>query len=598
MQNITKWNLSPLFQNENDPQIEKAREKSVKQAGIFIKKWKSNDNFLNAPSVLKEALDDYEKFWKSTGDNAKEVYYFNLLSSLDEADPKLKAAENIATQTALKIRNDLQFFELGLSKIDGKMQKLFLNSKLLANYKHYLERLFATAKHLLSEPEEKIMNLKSVPSYSNWVKMTSSFLSKEEKEILTEKGNKETKNFSQILSAIDSKNKKVRNSAAKALNKIFEKHLDVAENELNSVLFDKKINDELRGYERPESARHLADDIDTKVVNSLLKSVSANFSIAKRYYSLKAKLMKVPILAYHERNVEYGKTDKKYDYDKTIGVVSKVTKELDPKFYEIFNKFINEGSVDVFPKKGKRSGAFCTHSLITHPTYILLNHTDKIDDLRTFAHELGHGINNELIKEKQNALNFGTPTSTAEVASTFFEDFVFQEIIKDADEEYRLSLMVSKLNQDISTIFRQIAFYNFEVDLHKDFREKGYLSKEDIGKLFRKHMMSYMGPAIEQSEGSQNWWVYVQHFRYFFYVYSYAGGLLISKSLQAQVRKDPKFIEKVKIFLSAGLSDSPKNIFKKLKIDITDQKFWDRGIGEVDNLLKETEILAKKLKTV
>ena len=65
--------------------------------------------------------------------------------------------------------------------------------------------------------------------------------------------------------------------------------------------------------------------------------------------------------------------------------------------------------------------------------------------------------------------------------------------------------------------------------------------------------------------------------------------------MQNSVKEDPKFIEEVKEFLSAGLSDSPKNIFKKLGIDITDKNFWKKGLDEVDALLNETETLAKKL---
>jgi oligoendopeptidase F len=159
---ITSWNLTPLFSGDNDPQIKKTRVEAVKKADIFIKKWKNNDAYMRDPKVLKKALDEYEKIWHSTGDSARENYYFHLRTSLDEAEPKLKAAENLAVQASQEIQNELQFFELRLSKIDEKTQKLFLKSKSLVEYRHYLERLFAVAKHLLSEPEEKIMNLKSV----------------------------------------------------------------------------------------------------------------------------------------------------------------------------------------------------------------------------------------------------------------------------------------------------------------------------------------------------------------------------------------------------------------------------------------------------
>jgi oligoendopeptidase F len=211
------------------------------------------------------------------------------------------------------------------------------------------------------------------------------------------------------------------------------------------------------------------------------------------------------------------------------------------------------------------------------------------------AHESGHGINNEMMRKKQHALYFETPLSTAEVASTFMEDFVLERLMEEASDELRLSLMLTKLNDDISTIFRQIALYRFEQELHAKYREKGYISKEVIGELFQKHMSAYMGDAVEQSNGSENWWVYWSHIRSFFYVYSYASGLLISKAMQAAVRKDKVFIEKVKEFLSAGSSDSPKNIFSKMGIDITDESFWKNGLDEISRLLEETKILAKKL---
>jgi oligoendopeptidase F len=143
-----------------------------------------------------------------------------------------------------------------------------------------------------------------------------------------------------------------------------------------------------------------------------------------------------------------------------------------------------------------------------------------------------------------------------------------------------------------------VAAYQFEQDWHSEFRKKGYLSKEEIGGMFARHMQDYMGDFVDQSPGSENWWVHWPHFRTYFYVYSYASGLLISKSMQAAVKKDPKFISKVKEFLQAGTSDSPKNIFLKMGIDVADEKFWDLGLEEINKLLSDTDSLAKKLKKI
>lgn len=591
----TTWNLKHLYQSDNDPNLEKDLKISEKESYKFINRWKKRKDYLSDPKALKLALDEYESYLKNYGPTGNTHYYFWLRTKQDQNDPSLKARLNKIEDQAKKIDNDLKFFTISIAKIKQSSQKKFLSFKPLSPYKHYLEKEFANAKYLLSEKEEKILTLKSSPAHSNWVKMLTGLTSKQQVKVLTEAGKKETKTFEDIIGLISSQNKKVRDSAAKAFNKILINYLDVAENEINSVLENKKTTDQLRGLPRPDSGRIIRDDLDEQTVDTLIKVVTSHFDISCRYYKLKAALMGVKKLDYHERNVPFGKVDQKYNYSQSVKLISKVFNNLDKDFGSIFDKFVSKGHVDVYPKKGKFGGAFCVYSGVKNPTFILLNHTDKIRDITTLAHEAGHGINNELIKLKQNEINFGTPTSTAEVASTFFEDFVFQELLKKADPETRLGLMMQKLNDDISTISRQVAFYNFETDLHKEFREKSYLSHQEIGKLFQSHMESYMGDFIKQSKGSENWWLYVSHFRSFFYVYSYASGLLISKALQNKLKKDSKFIEKIKDFLATGLSKSPKDIFSSLGIDISDSKFWEQGLNEVEDLLTETENLAKKL---
>ena len=592
----TVWNLAPLFKSDRSPLMEGKRKIVEQKSYEFINAWKDRSDYLENPVVLRQALDQYEAWKRAYGTDGDEGYYFWLRTQQDQNDPKLKAQFNKIEEFSKKIENDSQFFYLRIARIKPEDQKRFLEHEALAQYRHFLERIFAESRFHLSEPEEKILNLKSATSYSNWTKMTSGFLSRESRDIIMENGGKKAKTFSDIIGLMNNQNKRVRDSAAKAFNDILAKNVDVAEAEINSVLANKKIDDELRGASRPDALRHLGDDIESETVDALLESVSGRFSISARYYELKAKLFKVKKLTYHERNVEFGKVAKHYPYAKAVNLVHAVLAKLDARFGDIFSGFLKNGQIDAYPKKGKDSGAFCIYHLMTQPTYILLNHTGKLHDVLTIAHELGHGINNELIREKQHALDFGTPTSTAEVASTFMEDFVLEEILGQADDELRLAIMMQKLNDDISSIFRQVACYRFEQELHGEFRKRGYLSKDEIGKLFQKHMAAYMGKYVEQSPGSENWWVYWNHIRYFFYVYSYASGLLISKSLQNSVKRDPAFINKVKEFLSAGLSDSPRNIFERLGIDITDKQFWDRGLDEVEKLLNETTKLAKKLK--
>ena len=589
------WNLSSLYKSDTDPKIERDMKLAQEANYRFINKWKKRNDYLKNPKILRQALDELNELWTTTGITGDFGYYFGLRSTQEENNPKLKGILNKINETATKIDNDGQFFELKLAKVSPTIQKKFLKSKDLQPYHYWLKKLFANAKYLLSEPEEKILNLKSMPAHGQWIDMTSTLLAKQSRIILDENGKKVKKPLAEIINLSASSKKKVRDQAFSAMLEINNRYSEVAEAEINAILSNKKINDELRGFTRPDSSRHLADDVETKVVDAMLQAVQENFTVARQYHQLKAKLSGKKQLDYHERRVPYGKINKTYNWQESVTLVDQVLYRLDPDFSKIFKQFIDNGQIDVYPYQNKSGGAMCTHNLKSQPTYILLNHGNRLQDVLTLAHEVGHGINNELIRQKQNSFYFNTPLSTAEVASTFIEDFVLEELEQEADENLRLALMVNKLDDDISVIFRQVAAYRFEQELHLKFKQQGYLSKEAIGKIFRKNMNTYLGSVINQPPGTENFWVYWSHFRNFFYVYSYASGLLISKSLQASVRQNPDFINKIKDFLSAGSSQSPKEIFQKLGVDISQPAFWYKGIKETKTLLKETSTLAKKL---
>ncbi len=589
----TTWNLSLLYKDENDPKIEEDIENVKKNTDIFIEKWKNRSDYLNNEIILKEALDDYESWLFNFGPCSRQIYYFWLRNSIDQNDTNIKARCNKINEISQNIQNNIRFFELNLAKIEDDYKKLFLKSNLLKDYNNFLNCIFNNAKYLLSEKEENILALKSKTSFENWSNLIEELLAKEEREVVV--NNKVvTISFSEILSNITNDDITTRTSATKALNDIFLKISPIAEIEFNSILEDHRIDNNLKNMPRPDTYRHIADNIDPNVVDSLVKSVSDNFNISREFYELKAKLFGVTKLKYNERCLEYGSINKEYNFDESIKIIKSTFKNIDDEFYNIVLDLLN-GHTDVFSRKGKSSGAFCTDGSKRDPVYVLLNHNNKLNDVLTIAHEFGHAINNYFMIRNQNALNFGNSLAIAEVASTFFEDFVLDNILNESDDELKLSIMMMKLNSDVSTIFRQVAFYKFETEVHNKSKEVGYLSKEEIGSIFQKHMKDYMGNSIEHSSGTENWWIYIGHFRRPFYVYSYASGLLISKAMQNNLKNNNNFIYNIKEFLSAGLYKSPKNIFFDMNIDITNDNFWNNGIKEIANLLEETKKLAKKL---
>jgi len=580
------------FEWVNLKEFENERKLNEKAHDDFVLKWKERKDYLENVEILKEALDDYKRLQRNYAGGGKEGYYYWLKQELNENDLDIRAKYNIVEEFVKVQSNKLNFFHINLGKISKEKQEEFLENNLLIKYRNFLKETFLNAKYMLSEKEEEIMSLKSTAAYSMWVRMVSSLLAKETRSIEID-GKKEEKNHSELLSLMKGKNKELRDSASLAFEEILSKYGDVAEAELNAILQNHKVNDKIRGFKRVDSSRLVGDGIDEQFVDDLIKAVSSRFDISNKFYELKTKLFKQEKLEYYERAAAYGNIDKKYSWEESKKLIEKAFGNLDGKFLEIFEKFLEEKRIDVFPKTGKRQGACCIHTSIELPTYILLNHTGNLDDVTTIAHEAGHGINNELMREKQNSLSFGTPMATAEVASTFMEDFVLEEILKDTDGEEKLTILMQKLDSDISTIMRQISCYLFEKEIHETFRKEGYLSKDKIGEIFKRIMGNYMGNFVDTSS-CDNWWIYWPHIREFFYVYSYASGLLISKTMQEKYFEDNNFIEKIKEFLSTGTSKTPRKAFEAMGIEL-DVEFWNKGLDRIEKLLNETWALAEKL---
>ena len=152
------WNLGLLYKDLNDPQIEKDIKSSEKAVLSFIKKWAKNDNYLKNPKVLKEALDEYEHLNSEYGILTKPYYYTQLNKEVDLNNRELKAKLNKLSNKIIKLSNEIQFFEINLSKISKEKQNKFTNAPDLKEYKHYLEILFANAKYVLTDKEEKVFS--------------------------------------------------------------------------------------------------------------------------------------------------------------------------------------------------------------------------------------------------------------------------------------------------------------------------------------------------------------------------------------------------------------------------------------------------------
>lgn len=591
----TEWNLSALGKSYDDPKFLEERKIHEKKIKAFARKWKKDISYLTDMDALKKAMDMSEELGNLPD---TEGMYLFLMRQVDSGNTKLAAAQKKYIEWAQKLADEVRFFGLSLGKIDTKLQKKILKDARFTEYKNHLKGIFETAKFDLTEKEEKILSLKGGVAHGNWSSMIEEAFSHEIVETLTMgKGGARPKKkvaFNELFGLMQVTCSRVRNSAAKKVEETLDKYGFFAEKEFNSILENKKINDELRKFERADQNRALANDISFEVVDTLTEVVESHFKFSRDFYALKAKLMKKDKLNYHDRNAPFGKSKKEFSYEESFKITEEALEKIDPEFAEIHRDMCENGRVDVFPKAGKRGGAFCMYHGKNEPVYIMLNHTNKTRDVLTLAHEMGHAIHGTLAKRENNT-NYDTPMFIAEIASTFCEEYVFDALVEKATDKEKLDLYMKKIGESISTIHRQIAAYLFELEVHKVFREKGYLSRAEIGKIFEKNMKAYMGSKVLQNYGAQNWWMYWSHFRSPFYVYAYSSGLLIANGMRAILKKNPEKWPEVKEFFYTGTSQSPEETFKKMGIDIADPFFWEEGLAELTELLKETKKLAKKL---
>lgn len=580
----TQWDLSLLYKSLEDPRIELDQRQADRAIADFAKKYRKDKTHLKNPTSLAKTLLAYEKLAELPAGRAG--YYAAFRKELDVED---KAAEALAAkleERGTKRGNKILFFILELGKIPKAIQKKFLAASALKSHRYWLKQLFDNAKYDLSEPEEKILSLKSDVSHGRWIQATENIL------------NKKTIDFGGHALPLPEAEGKIatlptneRRELYAGVRAVYDGVSDIAESEINAIYTDKKIEDELRGFKAPYEATIRGYQNDVTSILALVDAVSKRSDIAHRFYEVKRKLLKETELTYADRAAQVGEIKTKVPFEKAVDIVRETFGSLDPKYADIFDRLLANGQVDVRPKKGKSGGAFCA-SGVTVPTYVLLNHIDNFESLKTLAHEMGHAIHAERAKS-QRPLYQGHPISTAETASTFFETAALKRVIALLPKEEQIIALHDKVQDNVATVFRQVACFSFERGLHEMIRTEGYVPKEKIADLMNHHMSSYLGTAVKLEQADGYFFVHWGHIRRFFYVYSYAYGQLISSALHQELEKNPSLIKKIDGFLAAGESKSPYDIFKSCGLDTKKPDIFLEGLASIEQDVAELERLVK-----
>ena len=583
----TVWDLTLLYKSINDPRIERDINFIDNCITDFSKKYHTDNlEFINSKDTILVALGDYNDLLDKL-ERIKIYTYFHSIHDINLSDNKIKAKKNKVFEQLNDIDRKLIFFKDAISKIKSLIQEEIMKDLAFGDFHYFLKRIFEN-KHRLTPAEENIMSLKRLPAHGMWVDMAKKAYST---TMLKWKGKMiDINEAHQILTKMT--NIGQREKLALERYKALEKVGDFAEAELNAIVTNKKINDKLRNFANPYDATVLDYENETKTIENLVETVTKAYKISHKFYKLKAKLLGQKKLNYWDRSIDIGKINKKFTFSESVKKLNEIFSTIDPKFSKLLNEYVQNGQIDVYSRKNKQGGAYCRSGYV-EPTYILLNHNDKYYAFCTLAHEMGHAIHSYLSRV-QKPLYSGYSMALAETASTFFENYSRDFVEKDFSPKEKLIVLHDRISGYIATIMRQIACFKFELDLHNNIRQKGYLSKEEIGDLHIKNMSQYMGPSVKFAKETRYGYVDWLHIRRFFYVYSYAFGLLVSKALLRKYKEDKNYWSKIEQLFSSGCKDSPENLLAEIGLDIRGDEVWKEGLKAIEEDVDLFEKLVKE----
>lgn len=578
-----KWDLSPIFKSSND--WNKEFEALSSEIDDIIK---YKDIFLNSSNDLLEFLVKNEALERRLN---KLFYYAHLNYDSDTLDVKNQERYEKQKNLLTLYSSLVSFFEPTLLKEDYNHILEYCNeNKGLEKYRFYFEQLFRYKKHYLSKEVEEVISKLSktldAPSeiYSILTNSDIKFGS-----FIDGDGKSQELTKSNYTKYMMSKNRTTRKNAFELMYKVYSNYKNtIAATFRSNVEYLKEISD-LRGYNSSIESSLYADNVDIKIYDNLINTVSDNLSVLYKYYDIKRKALELDELHLYDIYTPLVKTlEKEYSFEEAKSIVIDALSILGEDYIKIINKAFDERWIDVYYNEGKRSGAYSSGFYDTNP-YLLLNFEGSLDDVSTLAHELGHSVHTYLSCKNNDYIYSSYKIFVAEVASTVNELLMYKHLLKISnDKNEKLYVLNELLELFKGTIFRQTMFAEFERDMHKLNSEGTILTADLICNKYYELVVKYFGPSVICDEEIKYEWERIPHFYNDFYVYQYATGLasacyIVDGILNNKENAKENYIK----FLSSGGSDYPACELKIAGVDINDKEVISSAIKMFDEILEE-----------
>lgn len=583
-------------------------------------KWKLSDMYPDEKSWyddyarVEKLLGEIEKYKGKLGGSAQELLTAIKLSEEIERlgeklyvyarmkrdeDNTLSSSQVLcdkAEMLGVKVNSSLSFMIPEMMNIPDQTLDSFLEEPELALYRHYFDELRRKKEHILSENEEKILamtaDISAAPSQIfsmlNNADIKFPVIKDEEgREVELTKGN-----FGRFMESYD---REVRKAAFKGLYSSYEKLKNTLAASLSFSIKRDIFYARVRRYNSALEASLDQDNVRVEVYENLINAVHKHIDALHRYIALRKKVLGVDELHMYDLYVPLVKEYKKeYDYSQARELVLEGLKVLGDDYINQLKKGLESGWIDVYENEGKTGGAYSWGCYDSHP-YVLLNYDNRLDDVFTLAHEMGHALHSYYSNTSQPYVYSQYPILLAEVASTVNESLLLDYMLQNTnDEKEKLYLINHYLEEFRGTVYRQTMFAEFEKIVHEKVEKGEPVTVDEFCSIYKELNRFYYGNEVVLDDEIALEWARIPHFYSAFYVYKYATGFSAATAIKQHIKEEGKAaVERYMNFLKAGGSDYPLNILKKAGVDLATPQPVEEALSYFASLVKEMEKLVK-----
>jgi oligoendopeptidase F len=581
----TKWSLADLYPGFNTPELESAFDVIEEQVTSF-EGLRAN----LTPDLPADRFVDIVRASEEMTRVAHKLYAFAGLSfAADTQDQAAQSLQARVQQFLADMENRTLFFSLWWKDLDEENAARLMDAS--GDYHYYLEEMRKFKPHTLSEPEEKVINLKNVTGSDALITLYSTITSRYVFKLEVEGETKELTR-GQLMAYVQGPDPDLRAAGYQELYRVFGDDGPILGQIYQTRVRDwRNENLTLRKFSSPIAVRNLGNDIPDKAVDTLLDVARKNAGIFQRYFKMKASILGMEKLRRYDIYAPVVKAEKPFEYASAAQMVLDSFSEFDPKVGDLARRVFDQDHLDSEVRKGKRDGAFCWSVTPEMTPWVLLNYQGRPRDVATMAHELGHAIHS-MLASHHSVFTFHSSLPLAETASTFGEMMLTDRLLaEESDENVRRDILFKQVDDAYATIMRQSYFALFEKQAHEMVVKNA--SVDELAAAYMENLKEQFDASLDLSDEFKWEWVSIPHIYHTpFYVYAYAFGQLLVLSLYQQFKREgeafkPKYLK----LLSAGGSESPARILSEAGIDIESAAFWQGGFDVVDGLVKQLEEL-------